>query len=61
MKSIEWERAIQVVDDLIKFSALTDNKESRLQQIWAISRLDLSFESRHEVNFLTARFTGQIR
>ena len=34
MKSLEWERAIQVVDDLIACSALTDDKASRLQQIW---------------------------
>lgn len=34
MKSLEWERAIQVVDDLIECSALTDDKASRLQQVW---------------------------
>ncbi len=34
MDSLEWERAIQVVDDLAECATLRDDKQSRLQQVW---------------------------
>ncbi len=65
MKSIEWERAIQVVDDLIKFSALTDNKESRLQQIWQfpglIYRLKAGMKSISLPLDLQAKFVSDLK
>lgn len=34
MESLEWERGIQIVDELIECSTLTQDKQSRLHQIW---------------------------
>ena len=65
MKSLEWERAIQIVDDLIKFSALTDNKESRLQQIWQfpglIYRLKAGMKSISLPLNLQAKFVSDLK
>ena len=33
-ESLEWERAIHVIDDLVKCATLTHDRQSRLHQIW---------------------------
>jgi hypothetical protein len=38
-KSLEWDRAMQVVDDLLICTKITNERESRTQQIWMLPGL----------------------
>ncbi|NNE37020.1 MAG: DUF1631 family protein [Gammaproteobacteria bacterium] len=65
MESLEWERAVQVIDDLVECATLRHDKQSKLQQIWQfpglVYRLKAGMKTISLPLSLQARFISDLK